>query len=372
MTFQSIPLPSSSPPVSVAKPYFFEIDSLRALGCIAVTVYHAIWKFNEVAGSGLWLYRLLGERGDGFQGFLVFFIISGYVIPESLRGDRVEAVRRFAISRFFRLYPSSWLVLILGALVNYGTLCDTRFWWGLTMVPSLVGVDLVLGHFWALEVTMIFCGIVALLYLFFGRFRFRVLFPLYLLSLAFSFCKFARLVSIGIWPKLPLLLSLLFFGACLRKVVQVEEGKKPGTHSRFSLSSCLYLGGISGLMGSVPLYNMYLGFSLGDLGLFREFFFLFFWVIVFLFWVVLFSVKLSFLRGIGRASYSIYIWHMLMLQVIIMGIKSGTISMFSGWPFPVYVLVFLGLSLLVGGLSYRWIDQPLARIGRQIANRKRG
>jgi len=122
-------------------------------------------------------------------------------------------------------------------------------------------------------------------------------------------------------------------------------------------------------MAIVPLYKMYLGVCLGDLGLFREFSFLLLCVIVFLFWVILFPIKFLLLKGLGRASYSVYIWHMLILQVIIMGIKSDFINIFSGWPLPVYVLVFLGLSLSLGGLTYRWIDQPLARLEKQISDR---
>jgi len=369
MTPKPLSVPCSLTPIPVAKPHFPEIDQLRAIGCIMVTVYHAIWKFKDVAGGGLWLYDLLGQRDDGFQGFLIFFIISGYVIPESLRGERIRAVKRFAISRFFRLYPSFLLVIILGSLIKYKTLYDKRFWWGLTMQPSLAGVERVFGHFWALEVTTIFYVTIALIYLLFGRVRLRAIFPIYLFSLLLALSRSAVLVTSGMLPKLPILLSLLFFGACLRKVVRPREASRVERHQRFSRSSLVQIGAISGLMAVVPLYKIYPGITLDDSGLFREFSFMFLWLIAFLAFIILPLRRPSFLETTGKASYSIYIWHMPILHVVILSIKSGILNSFSGLPLPVYVLTYSGLCLAFGGLAYRYIEQPIVRIGKRITNK---
>jgi len=158
------------------KDRFIEIDTLRAVGCLLVLVYHAIWQSNKIAGSGFWLYEILGPEGRGFGGFLLLFIISGYIIPGSLRGRRIDGLIRFGITRFFRLYPSFWIVLILGALAKYSTLFDKRFLLGITMVPNMVGVEVVLGHLWTLELTLIFYTLIAFLFLVFGELGLGVLF----------------------------------------------------------------------------------------------------------------------------------------------------------------------------------------------------
>jgi len=63
-----------------------EIDSLRALSCALVIIAHTAGVFREVASSGAWLAAF--SRGFGILGVLLFFGISGYVIPSSLRGTR--------------------------------------------------------------------------------------------------------------------------------------------------------------------------------------------------------------------------------------------------------------------------------------------
>ncbi|WP_082780699.1 acyltransferase family protein [Cephaloticoccus primus] len=347
---------------------FAEIDSLRAFGCVAVVVYHIIWQFNKVAGGGFWLYNLLGEEGNGFEGFLVFFIISGYVIPGSLRGERFLAVRRFAISRFFRLYPSFWFVLILGSLGKYRTLWDGRFWWGLTMLPSLAKVDIVLGHFWALEVTVISYVVLALLFLIFGKLRLRIVFPAYLISLALSFSRLALPSARGLWGRLPVFLSLLFFGACVREIMRLDFPRSKVRGQRCNWSRCIGVGGVAAGMVVISLYHIWLGKAFGDEGKVRQFLFLLLWVIVFLFWAVLAPVRLSLMRVVGRASYSTYLWHMVIIHTVVIGIKSGLFNILAGWPLPLYVAVFLPVCLVFGAFAYRWVEQPIGELGKRIAD----
>ncbi|GIH75762.1 acyltransferase family protein [Planobispora longispora] len=76
------------------------LDALRGLGAVAVLLEHALpWFMPQL--RPYW-FNL------GMYGVLVFFLVSGYIIPVSLegRGD----VRAFWISRIFRLYPIYLLV----------------------------------------------------------------------------------------------------------------------------------------------------------------------------------------------------------------------------------------------------------------------
>ena len=92
-------------------------------------------QFPPVAGlpSVPWagVVRFLGRNGiePGAVGVLLFFLVSGFVIPFSLeRSDR----RGFVVRRFFRLYPTLWICLLvtlsalwvqahaLGTVVPYG------------------------------------------------------------------------------------------------------------------------------------------------------------------------------------------------------------------------------------------------------------
>jgi peptidoglycan/LPS O-acetylase OafA/YrhL len=71
------------------------LDALRGVGALAVVAEHMLpWLMPSL--RPYWF-------NPGMYGVLVFFLVSGYIIPASLeqRGD----VRTFWISRFFRLYP---------------------------------------------------------------------------------------------------------------------------------------------------------------------------------------------------------------------------------------------------------------------------
>ncbi|GAA1291503.1 acyltransferase [Planotetraspora silvatica] len=77
------------------------LDALRGIGAMAVVAEHML----------PWLMPALRPYwfNLGMYGVLVFFLVSGYIIPASLehRGD----VRSFWISRIFRLYPLYLLVI---------------------------------------------------------------------------------------------------------------------------------------------------------------------------------------------------------------------------------------------------------------------
>lgn len=89
---------------------------------------------------------------------VLFFLISGFVIPFSLKGDK--AIRRFAISRLFRLYPAYWLTIVILAAVTlllYGRAYPlAQIAANLTMAPSLFGQNYISGVFWTLFIELAF------------------------------------------------------------------------------------------------------------------------------------------------------------------------------------------------------------------------
>ncbi len=83
------------------------LDALRGLGALAVVAEHMFpW---ILPGLRPYWFNL------GMYGVLVFFLVSGYIIPASLesRGD----IRLFWISRIFRLYPLYLLVIVIALVI---------------------------------------------------------------------------------------------------------------------------------------------------------------------------------------------------------------------------------------------------------------
>lgn len=89
--------------MTTSRPRLAWLDALRGLAAVAVLLEHMLpWLLPALPRQ--YLFSL------GMYGVLVFFLVSGYIIPVSLeaRGD----VRAFWISRLFRLYPVYLLVTV--------------------------------------------------------------------------------------------------------------------------------------------------------------------------------------------------------------------------------------------------------------------
>src|SRR5918999_6019833 len=74
------------------------LDALRGIGALVVAFQHAGYRY--VPELQWELHRWFDP---GTFGITVFFLVSGYIVPASL--TRAGSVRRFWISRLFRVYP---------------------------------------------------------------------------------------------------------------------------------------------------------------------------------------------------------------------------------------------------------------------------
>ena len=71
--------------------------------------------FADPASGSILRPAFLDLFNAGRFGVALFFLISGFVIPFSFKEPR--PLLRFALSRFFRLYPAYWLSLMLALLI---------------------------------------------------------------------------------------------------------------------------------------------------------------------------------------------------------------------------------------------------------------
>ena len=136
------------------------LDALRGLAAMVVVLGHYYWDST----APLVLREIIDP---GAFGVTIFFMISGFIIPLSIRQDRPNPTFRFIWSRIFRLYPLYWLSIAFGAAV-YGTSLfqDVA---NITMIQRFFGVDNVIGVYWTLQVEFLFYVIVAVT-IFSGRF----------------------------------------------------------------------------------------------------------------------------------------------------------------------------------------------------------
>jgi hypothetical protein len=74
------------------------LDALRGWAALVVALHHASYYYVPGLRS-----KMVDWFDPGRYGVLLFFLVSGYIVPVSL--ERHGDVRRFWIGRFFRIYP---------------------------------------------------------------------------------------------------------------------------------------------------------------------------------------------------------------------------------------------------------------------------
>jgi peptidoglycan/LPS O-acetylase OafA/YrhL len=140
------------------------LDALRVVAASAVLAFHFGFRGAAHGVQDLAYPELAGIAKYGYLGVELFFMISGYVIPWSIRQ---RGVAEFAASRAIRLYPTFWLSVALLAAVPpllgewrfHLPLRDTLV--NLTMLAELFGSPYLDGVFWTLATELQFYALVA-------------------------------------------------------------------------------------------------------------------------------------------------------------------------------------------------------------------
>jgi len=304
----------------------------------------------------------------GRLGVLMFFAISGFVIPSSLRGMRWEGFKIFAIRRFWRLYPPFWVVLTLSIACfpeHYGQLGWTRLTWDVVMLPSLARPE-AWTHFWTLEVELIFYVLVAGLFLSFGRIGGWVTFFAYILIGGLAAPYF--LIYPIFWNSLYPHLAVMFWGAACREILNTDISRFPLLNFN-GKGRAVLIGLVTGPLisgGSILVYKGITmgpewGASLRELGIT-----LIVAILGFLFWVVVTRpVQVGWLSIAGRWTYSTYLLHTIVLWGAV-NLTRFFGGMWLGKPMPVYAAAVLVPCFAVGAVAYRWIEQPSDKMGKRL------
>jgi peptidoglycan/LPS O-acetylase OafA/YrhL len=143
------------------------LDALRAVAALLVVYAHlSRYLLRSVRGvSAEWLHA-------GPAGVMLFFLVSGYIIPASL--ERHGDLRRFWTGRFRRLFPLYTVVALLVVGLGVAGLVPLDPHLAVdpvdaavahaTMLPFLLGGPLVTPVFWTLSFEMVFYLLVAALF----------------------------------------------------------------------------------------------------------------------------------------------------------------------------------------------------------------
>jgi peptidoglycan/LPS O-acetylase OafA/YrhL len=134
------------------------LDALR--GIAALCVVYAHFSTHVLPRVHNAVYNVFDP---GLYGVLVFFMISGYIVPSSL--ERKASIRRFWISRMFRLFPLFAFAVVAALLLHdagYAPLRGTQYNPAASVLAHLFMLDDLLGGnnlivvLWTLSYEMVF------------------------------------------------------------------------------------------------------------------------------------------------------------------------------------------------------------------------
>ena len=110
-------------------------DGLRALACLLVVWHHTAQRFNPETSS-VWIQSIhfLGMRGE--VGVSLFFVLSGCLLSlpfwnSIVSGDRFPSLKFYAINRAARIIPAFWFNLFFCTLVAFWVFDQDINWWRL-------------------------------------------------------------------------------------------------------------------------------------------------------------------------------------------------------------------------------------------------
>ena len=378
------------------------LDALRGWAALTVVCFHLS---PVVLGSERHL-RIFQHIDFGKYGVLLFFLVSGYVIPMSL--ERHGSLRRFWVGRLFRIYPAYLATIALVgalALAGLGTLPPglradplTGVLAHATMMPDLLGLRGMVRVFWTLGYEMIFYLVVAGLFavrlhrhsgwwasglallalagsrlpdgLFAahrtvaaavllvgvaaavtaglaGRYRLAGLLGVgFVLLPAVNAHPTAESTVVASWQGV-LLLAVLFAGTVIYRAQHGELGRWPAALALLVVVDCLAGAHAAYLSGPVWLATVAaVGLTFAGAFAARR-------------WAL--PRALTFL---GTISYSLYLLH-----IVVLGQVTRLVPHLADRPAPVRLAVaavYLVFALGVAALSQRWVERPGQALGRRI------
>ena len=335
-----------------------QIDALRAIAALLVLVTHATEVFKpaaDAAARNVWLHDIAHVMDFGRIGVVVFFMISGYVVANTL-SNPATTVPRFVVRRFFRLYPLYWVSVAAACLwMVPGPIDLPTLGANLTMVPTLFGKEPYMGLYWTLETELAFYFL-ALVLLGAGLLRNAV--ALFVLACALIACFAAFMFGLVpapanlSWKSFPLNLTFMIVGilAFLRHRRMLAAAIVVAlTPSAFALLRFFASGSPDDLRWGLAYPSA---------------------VVVFLAICNTRRLPAEPLATLGLISYSMYLLHPFALMLV-NGVLVPAKALVETLGMSGAAVVAAVATILVSAFTYRLVERPFNMYARRVTSRPR-
>ncbi|MFY9479600.1 MAG: acyltransferase [Aquabacterium sp.] len=292
----------------------------------------------------------------GRFGVVLFFLLSGFVIPYSLKPG--TTIKQFAIRRFFRLYPIFWIAVASASTANVVFLGKkyeaSQLIANLTMAPQLLGQNPISNVYWTLLIELAFYVACAILFAWGTLGKTRVLITASAITAGLTF--FPILINELTGSKVPVQfnshhLSFLFAGAAIRTEY---ESKSWRLSIPYLLILTMTVPTVAGLLPAAKTPFS----TFGTWGLFVAYA-----AAAFVFLLALRHQFGSnrFFEVLGNSSYSLYLLHWPVFIVVFSFFENSASTI------PFEVGACLAAAFFVSWLAYKYIELPSIELGKKFS-----
>lgn len=351
---------------------YTELDGLRGLAALSVFVSHFIGVFSVTSLtlkkiSNTPIHLLWNGEGAVF----LFFLLSGFVLtlPYVRQKDKLNLFP-FYVKRIFRIYPAFFFAFILSIILKSYLFNENgmihfsdwinEFWkWNIHELSFsdffntliLVGKDfnskLFIPVIGTLRTEMIISFFLP--FMIFIALRLKLILNILVLILLFAFDK-------DIWGVFYIGIIIAFYNDKI--IYYLNQLNSYIVLLLLVVASILYTSRFS-LMGGIITYNK-MSFLFTVVGC----------VLFLLFSIVpgrlnsILNTKM--VQFLGRISYSLYLVHFPILLFTCSIVSNRYLLQLS---IPIILIISLSFTILISLLTYNYIEIPLIRIGKNIANK---
>ncbi len=358
-------------------PRYQSIDALRGVAALMVMILHVGAFFAQlpgVTGNGVAVMEFFEKFDIGRMGITVFFIISGFVIPKSIRLKQNRPIGKFVIKRFYRLYPLFWFSMILGLFAIWylhdRSVTGSLIMANVTMIPAFFSEPFIIGLYWTLETELIFYLLMIILT---GLGVLRKL-PVYLVL---TFLLYLLLIfytavpdmqpSLPHWTAAPYHLSLMFLGVIYRHLHD-DDHWTWGWHRWKLTTGSLYILQLLAVL-SVPLLILLQFFISRESTHLPDAIAYLLGIAIFFTGILLWKHPPQLAVYLGIISYSIYLLHPVVFGFLSYLVAEST--WFRDLHLGIYILLSLLLTFILCHFSYRLIERPFNNYGHRLVDRIR-
>ncbi|WP_246053165.1 acyltransferase family protein [Actinocorallia herbida] len=385
------------------------LDGIRAAAALTVVVLHVAGETGETSGMSA-IPRFIGH---GDIGVAIFFVLSGLLLYRPwatalFSGKAGPETVPYLWRRFWRVVPAFWLAVAIGLLAfNPEHADEWRTWAQLLGMVSIYDFSpwwpgtgpTGIYHLWTISLEMSFYLVLPLLGAALAAVAGRAtapaararrallglaaLYPLHLVYQYFTYFPEWR-PTLSMW--LPRSLPWFALGMALSVVAAWAAAEPSGPARRFSagvgaaLPECWTAAGLLYLISCTELtgpFGLNFGYDMFWPSIFR--------VVLYGAVSVLLVAPLALHPGnrhrlavffgsrpmawLGRVSYGIYLWHAILLLVLVrlLGPRVHTLP----FAFGVLLALTLLVTLPAAGLSHRFLEEPVRRLGTRWTVRRR-